>query len=295
MKVLTFDIEEWFHILDNNSTKTHKEWARYECRIHANMDRILDFLDETDQKATFFCLGWIAEKYPEVIKEISNRGYEIGSHTYMHQLIYDQNRLEFKDDLKASIEVLEDTSGKKVKSFRAPGFSLISQVLWAFEELVEQGIEFDSSIFPARRAHGGISGFSESRPHILEYEGKVIKEFPISTTNILGNKLVYSGGGYFRFAPYGLIKSLTSSTDYVMTYFHPRDFDAGQPIINDLPAIRKFKSYYGLKGALDKLRRYTRDFAFIDLATANERIDWEQSKHMLIDGKEIRKIDPGQI
>ncbi len=249
MKILTFDIEEWFHILDNASTKTVKEWSSYESRIHANMNRILDMLDSKNQKATFFCLGWIAEQYPEVIKEIDKRGFEIGSHTYMHQLIYEQKRLDFRKDLNASIEILEDIVGKKVTSFRAPGFSLNSEVLWAFDELIANGITHDSSIFPAPRSHGGIANFSNQYPHRLIYNGVSIKEFPINTKRIGSFKFVYSGGGYFRLFPITLLHHWFNQDDYVMTYFHPRDFDVGQPMIKDLSLFRKFKSYYGINSA----------------------------------------------
>ena len=118
MNILTFDVEEWFHILDNQSTRTTKEWHQYESRIHANMEDFFDLLDKTDNRATFFCLGWIAKVYPEVIKAIVSRGYEIGTHGHMHQLIYEQSPLEFKRDLEYSIKTLEDIIGQKIKYFR---------------------------------------------------------------------------------------------------------------------------------------------------------------------------------
>ena len=277
MNILTFDIEDWFHILGNESTRTVTQWANYESRIHQNMNRILDFLDETDQKATFFCLGWIAEKYPEVIREIDKRGFEIGSHSYMHQLIFEQSRKEYRDDLNKSISILENMIGKKVKSFRAPGFSLTADVLWVFDELAEQGIEYDSSIFPARRAHGGISGFSIQEPHLLKYNGHTIKEFPLNVKTIFNGRVVFSGGGYFRILPYHVIKRWTTSSSYVMTYFHPRDFDKKQPLIEGLSSIRKFKSYYGLGTAFRKLKRYTSDFDFTDLSDAENEIEWDKA------------------
>lgn len=276
MNILTFDIEEWFHLLANTNTKTEKEWANFESRIHQNMDRILDFLDERNQKATFFCLGWIAKKYPEVIREIDQRGFEIGSHTQRHQLIYEQRKEEFRDDLQASVHILEDITGKKVSSFRAPGFSLTSDVLWALDELILMGIDIDSSIFPAQRAHGGISSFGVASPHVLHYNGINIKEFPINIKSIFGRKIVFSGGGYFRLFPYCLLKNWTAKASYVMTYFHPRDFDNNQPMIESLSLVRKFKSYYGLNGAMYKLEKYTNDFEFVDLKRANELIDWNQ-------------------
>lgn len=282
MNILTFDIEEWFHILDNKSTKTIKEWSNYESRIHENMNRILDLLDSKNQRATFFCLGWIAEKYPEVIREIDHRGFEIGSHTYMHQLIYEQNREEFSQDISRSIIVLEDIIGKKVRSFRAPGFSLTSDVLWAFEVLIENGITHDSSIFPAPRAHGGISDFGSQIPHILSYQGSEILEFPINTRKVGSFEFVYSGGGYFRLFPYSFLKNWIKQDDYVMTYFHPRDFDFNQPLIKDLSLFRRFKSYYGLKGAFNKLEKWIEENKFVDMETASEQIDWSLSPKVVV-------------
>lgn len=282
MKILTFDIEEWFHILDNNSTKTEKDWVRYESRIHQNMDRIFRILDDHDVKATFFCLGWIAKKYPNVIKRIDSQGYEIASHSNMHQLAYEMTPKEFEEDLKASIFEIENAIGKKVKSYRAPGFSIRNDNLWVFESLHRFGIENDSSVFPANRAHGGIPNFEEAKPCKIRYNGISINEYPINVAPVFGKKMIFSGGGYFRLLPYKLIKRKTNQADYVMTYFHPRDFDPNQPIISELGIVRKFKSYYGLAGCEDKLRNWLKDFDFIDLQTAGEQIDWSATRSIHI-------------
>lgn len=276
MNILTFDIEEWFHILDNASTQSEKEWSNFESRIHQNMDRIYKILDENNVKGTFFCVGWIAEKYPEVIKEISNRGYEIASHTRMHQLVYSQSPNEFKVDVEHSIHTLENLTGKKVKYFRAPGFSLTEETKWAFETLVELGIEIDCSVFPAARSHGGFPSYGTSKPSVIEYNGIKIKELPINYSHILSKPLIFSGGGYFRVLPYRFIKKWTKQSDYVMTYFHPRDFDKDQPVIKELSRSRKFKSYVGLDKAESKLNNWLNDFNFIDIQTANNQIDWEK-------------------
>ena len=275
MNILTFDIEEWFHLLDNESTKGEAQWVNYESRIHNNVDRILDILDRHDTKATFFCMGWIARKYPEVIRKISER-YEIGSHTELHQLVYQQNPKVFKEDLVRSISRLEELSGKKVSCFRAPGFSITEKTKWAFEILVEHGIEIDCSVFPAARAHGGFPSYSAPKPSIIQYNGIQIKELPINYTTLLGKHLIFSGGGYFRLFPYSLIHKWTKDSDYLMSYLHPRDFDPKQPMIEDLPLTRKFKSYVGLKSAQSKFEKWLDDFEFIDIAEANKRIDWNQ-------------------
>lgn len=274
MNILTFDIEEWFHILDNESTRTYNEWNNYESRIYSNMEIIFEFLKSSDLKATFFVVGWIAEKYPDIIKKISNSGFEVGSHTNMHQLMYNQTKKEIEEDLKISIDTIESLIGKKVTSFRAPGFSITEKNKWVFYILAENGITHDSSIFPAGRAHGGFSSYPKQKPCIIEINGFKIKEFPINTYSFMGMKWIFSGGGYFRITPYCLVKKLTSNSDYVMTYFHPRDFDVSQPIIEELSLARKFKSYVGIKGCINKLQKWTNDFPFIDLDTADKMIDW---------------------
>jgi polysaccharide deacetylase family protein (PEP-CTERM system associated) len=275
MNILTFDIEEWFHILDNESTKTAKEWKNYESRIYENMERIFSILEAHQVKATFFCVGWIAETYPDIIKAIVARGYELGTHTRMHQLVYEQTRETFSHDIEFSIKTLEDITGQKVKYFRAPGFSIREDNKWAFEVLAENGIEVDSSIFPAPRAHGGFPSYKQPVPSLLKYKGITLKEFPINYTNIIGKSIIFSGGGYFRLFPYSMIKRWTAQSNYVMSYLHPRDFDASQPIIQELSAFRKLKTYVGLKGAEKKLNQWLTDFPFIDIATAVKMIDWD--------------------
>jgi polysaccharide deacetylase family protein (PEP-CTERM system associated) len=283
MNILTFDIEEWFHILDHDPTKKQDAWGDYESRIHINVERILTFLGERSLKATFFCLGWIAEKYPDVIREIVKHGYELGSHTYNHQLIYEQNRELFNKDLKSSINILEGITGQKVKYFRAPGFSIREDTKWAFEILINQGIEIDSSIFPAKRAHGGFLSYRETNPSIIKYGGMMIKELPINYIKIFNTPVVYSGGGYFRFFPYSLINVWVKKTDYLMTYFHPRDFDKEQPVIKSLPLYRRFKSYVGLSGAFKKLGRLLAEFQFTDIAKADKMIDWDTAPIISLD------------
>ena len=276
MKILTFDIEEWFHLLDNESTQTEKEWGNFESRIHKNMERIFAQLERNNVKSTFFCVGWIAEKYPEIIKDILYRGHEIGSHTRMHQLVYTQNPSNFKADVEHSIKTLQDLSGKKIKYFRAPGFSITEENKWAFQVLAELGIETDCSVFPSARAHGGFPSYGAPTPSIIKYNGIQLKELPINYSTNFSREVIFSGGGYFRLFPYSLIKRWTRQSDYVMTYFHPRDFDAGQPVIEDLSRIRRFKSNVGIKGAEKKLDKWLRDFEFVDIKTADEMIDWEK-------------------
>ena len=280
MKILTFDIEEWFHILDNKETKSIIEWSKFDSRISIGMNLIFDILEKTEKPATFFVVGWMAEKYPDIIKEISNRGFEIGSHTHLHQLAYKQDRQTFYSDVEKSIKTLEDCIGKKVTSFRAPGFSITENNKWAFEVIHELGITKDSSVFPAGRAHGGLPSYNTAIPSIINYNGIKLKEFPINTHNILGKSFIFSGGGYFRLLPYKIIKNWTLKSKYIMTYFHPRDFDIQQPLVPGLSLPRRFKSYIGIKKCKSKLENWLNDFDFMDLRQADLSINWDQVKEV---------------
>ena len=274
MNILTFDIEEWFHILDNVSTKAETQWDRYEQRLDQNMERIFRILDDRDLKATFFCLGWVARKFPLVVREIVERGHELATHSDRHQLAYEQTPSEFRADLEQSIKCLEQTAGVTIRAYRAPGFSLKRENSWAFEELVAAGIEVDCSVFPAARAHGGFAGFGEETPTLVKTASGFLREFPINTHRILGQRIIFSGGGYFRLLPSALIHRFTKQSDYVMTYFHPRDFDADQPVIRELSLPRRFKSYFGLKGAQLKLEKLLDAFTFVSLEAAEQQVDW---------------------
>jgi len=278
MNILTFDVEDWFHILDNPSTKDEKQWIQLESRIHQNMDKIFDLLEKNNQKATFFSMGWVARKYPEIIKKIDSLGYEIASHSDMHQLAYEFNREEFRQDLEMSVKSIEDITGKKVRAYRAPGFSLMHRNKWVFEELIKNDIEMDCSVFPAKRAHGGFEEFGYAEPAYIEVGGSRIKEFPINVYPVFGKNIIFSGGGYFRLIPYPLMKHFMNNSNYVMTYLHPRDFDAEQPMIEGLSAFRRFKSYVGIKGSYQKLEKLINDFTFVDLNEANSMIEWSDAK-----------------
>jgi polysaccharide deacetylase family protein (PEP-CTERM system associated) len=282
MNILTFDIEDWFHVLDNAPTRGVDDWARYPSRFEPVVDRLLTILDERNLKATFFCLGWMAEHHPHVIRRIHSQGHEIGTHSYAHQLAYEQTPEQFTHDFKCSLAVLEDATGEKVRAYRAPGFSLTSENRWVFDILVEHGIEVDCSVFPAGRAHGGFAEFGTCGPAIVETRSGQLKEFPINVWETFGLKLVFSGGGYFRLLPYSMIRALARRSPYLMTYFHPRDFDPDQPLIPGLNAIRRFKSYYGLRSAENKLERFLDEFEFIDLRTAVSRVDWSEARRFVI-------------
>lgn len=282
MNILTFDVEEWFHLLDFDATRTEDEWGKYEVRIYENVDRILDILERTNTKATFFIIGWIAKTYPDVVRKISDK-FQIGCHTMNHQLVWQQSREDFRKDVETGIKMLEDITGKKVECFRAPGFSIRESEAWAFEDLAELGIKYDSSVFPAHHAHGGMPSFPKAAPTIIRYQGVEMKEFPICFKTIGGKHLVFSGGGYFRLFPYPLIKKWSKESDeYLLGYIHPRDLDDGQPMLEGLPLTRKFKSYVGTKGAAKKLSRWLNDFNFVDIRTADSCLDWNNAQEIYL-------------
>lgn len=282
MNILTFDIEEWFHLLDCDATRTENEWKNYEVRIYDNVERILRILEDTDTKATFFIIGWVAKTYPDLVRRISEK-YQIGCHTMNHQLVWQQTPQEFRADVEEGVKMLEDITGKKVECFRAPGFSIRESEAWAYDILADLGIKFDCSVFPAVHAHGGMPSYPKAAPGIIEHDGIRMKEFPVGFKTIAGRHIMFSGGGYFRLLPYTLIKKWTEESEgYLLSYIHPRDLDASQPMIKSLPAVRKFKSYVGLKGAEQKLRRWLTDFQFIDIAAADSAIDWPSVQHICL-------------
>ena len=277
MKILTFDIEDWFHVLDNESTQSEKSWKNFPTRLDSGVKRLLDICDNANVKGTFFTLGWVARHYPHIVKEIVIRGHHLGSHSNTHQLVYKQTNHEFRRDLIESIEILQDVSGQSIDCYRAPGFSITNSCMWAFETLVESGIKYDCSVFPASRAHGGLPAFPVAEPCKTIIKGNELRFFPINSKKILGQNLIYSGGGYFRLLPKAVLDYWFNNDKYIMTYFHPRDFDVNQPMIPGLSPTRKFKSYVGIKGATEKLALILKNNEFVSLERASQTINWEKS------------------
>lgn len=276
MNILTFDIEDWYNC---DFISNDLDWDKFEVRIYDGIEKILTELDKRKIKASFFCLGWIAEKHPDVIKQIHEKGHHIGCHSYQHELSTNLTREEFKENTLKSKKLIEDIIGEEINAYRSPGFSITENNTWAFEVLSELGFEYDCSIFPAAHDYGGFASYGKSEPAIIKLNnGKQIKEFPINTRNFLNKNIVFSGGGFFRLYPYELIKSLAQNSDYMMTYFHTRDFDPEQPMIKSLPAMRKFKSYVGLRHSFKKFQQLLDDFDFIDVTQADEKINWEETK-----------------
>lgn len=273
MNILTFDIEDWYNC---DFITPDMNWDRYEVRIYDGIERILNELSNRNIKATFFCLGWIAEKHPDVVRRIHAQGHHIGCHSYQHELSYKFDRDGFKQDTDKAKKLIEDLIGAPITAFRAPAFSINENNLWALEVLAELGFEYDCSILPATHDYGGFPNFGLARPTLLNLpNGAVLKEFPINIHNIFGKNIVFTGGGFFRFFPYWQIKSWALKSPYMMTYFHTRDFDPDQPRIKSLPPMRKFKSYVGLSGSYSKFQKLLDHFNFISVKEADESIDWE--------------------
>lgn len=280
MKILTFDIEDWYC---HDCESGNKNWDNLEVRIYDGVDKILISLEEKNITASFFILGWLAEKHPSIIKKIVDAGHHIGCHTYQHDLLTNFNRDEFYQDTYKSKSLIEDVSGKQIDTFRAPAFSITKDNLFVYDVLGELGFRIDCSIFPAKRDFGGMPNYGEASPSIIKYGDYVFKEFPINPGKVCGKNIVFSGGGYFRLMPYNVIRNFTKCQNYTMTYFHPSDFDPDQPDMSHLSLRSRLKNRIGLKGAYSKYLKYLSDFDFVDIPTAIERIAWEDMPIIKLD------------
>lgn len=260
---LSFDIEDWFHIVDIPELEDVSTWDKRPSIVEEKTDLILSILAEHDTKATFFVLGWIAQKYPSISKKIVAEGHELGTHSYWHRRVYELSPKEFYDDLKLSIDLLESQTGVKIKGFRAPSFSIIPGAEWAFETIQEVGLEYDASLFPAQRGHGGYPCIQQA--HLINTVKSNLRELPMSVATLGSIKIPFSGGGYLRTLPLWAIKkgfrSFEKKNIPVVVYLHPRDFAPEQPIVK-MPIHRKLKSYIGLKTTEMKLRALLQEFEF---------------------------------
>lgn len=288
MNILTFDTEEWYieKTYQSGSNERYQTFDRYQ-------NAILDLLDEQKLKATFFCVGGLAHEFPEVVRQIAERGHEIGCHSNIHNFLYAMDREALKADTQTAIKSLEDVAGKRVISYRAPAFSIGEKNKWAFEVLAECGIERDASIYPAVRDFGGFAGFPADKPCIVKVGDVTLKEFPVSLTTLAGRQIAYSGGGYFRFFPLGFIKKTMKASDYVMTYFHISDLEHHpykmmsreayesyfkQPGTFKNRFTRMMKRCIGSSGAFDKMCNLVRAFDYVNLEEADKAIDWNEAK-----------------
>jgi len=265
MNALTIDVEEWFQVTNLRERISCEQWDQCESRILVNMARILRLLSLANVRATFFILGWIAEKKPEVVQLIHDGGHEIATHGYSHRSITELSPEEFRIEIEKSVAMLEKITGQKVIGFRAPNYSINSDTIWAFNILTETGIKYDSSIFPVKHDRYGFLTAPRLPFFIdLKEQGELI-EFPLSTIRVCGTNIPVAGGAYLRLYPYWFIrlaiKRLNSSGKPAIIYFHPWEIDAGQPRV-ELSFISKFRHYGNLLMTERKLSKLLKDFEF---------------------------------
>ncbi len=265
VNAMSIDVEDYFHVSVFDGLVPRTEWDRMESRVEANTRRLLDIFDEYGVRSTFFVLGWVGERFPGLVQEIAARRHEIASHGYAHRLIYDQTPEAFRQDVRRARQVLEQASGCRVVGYRAPSYSITPRSLWALDVLVEEGYEYDSSIFPIRHDRYGIP-VSARKPYRVERSAGTLIEVPGSTTRLGPLNLPVAGGGYFRLLPYwwtqwGISRVNEIERRPAVFYLHPWEIDPDQP---RLPAGRlgRFRHYRNLQHTEARLRRLLTDFRF---------------------------------
>lgn len=286
MNILTFDIEEWFLEKAYFGNKPAK-YAEYD-RL---LEELLEKLSKQDHKGTFFCVGKLATDFPQVVRKIADAGHEIGCHSNTHQWLNKMTFEQAMEDTHSAVDALQQCIGQKVKSYRAPAFSIGSNNKWAFEVLAENGITCDASVFPASRDFGGFPEFSKMEPTVVRYNGIEMHEFPIATTMVLGKQIAYSGGGYFRFFPLWFVEREMKRANYSMTYFHLADL---HPVVDGLMTKREYESYFNEPGTAKarylryvktnlgvgrnkkKLFKLLSNLDFCNIMDADNQIDWSK-------------------
>jgi polysaccharide deacetylase family protein (PEP-CTERM system associated) len=262
--IFSVDVEDWFHILDLPSTPELSEWDSLPSHVEKNFRKLLDIFSEKNVAVTCFFLGWVAQKFPHLVKEASRRGHEIASHGYAHQLVYRMTEGEFFRDAIKSKEILEDIIGRPVLGYRAAGFSTTENTPWFFDALIKAGYRYDSSVFPASRAHGGLKT-NQYAPYVVSAHSKRLVEFPITVADVLGTPICFFGGGYLRIFPYVLTEAMTvnvlKENRSVIFYIHPREIDPNHPRLS-MPLKRRFKSYVNLKTTEKKIGQLLDKFEF---------------------------------
>lgn len=260
--IFSVDVEDWFHILDVPSAPHIEDWAHLPSRVEANLRRLLDLFSEKSAHVTCFFLGWVAERFPHLVKECASRGHEVASHGWAHRLVYQMSRAEFYEDARKSRELLEEIAGAAVRGYRASGFSVTERTPWFFEELAKAGYEYDSSVFPAVRSHGGMAN-GQRAPYQIGLHGGKLVEVPVTVADLMGTPICFFGGGYLRLFPYWLIRKkalqVLEGGRPVVFYIHPREIDPAHPRLQ-MSRRRRFKSYVNLHQTESKLRRILEDF-----------------------------------
>jgi polysaccharide deacetylase family protein (PEP-CTERM system associated) len=260
---MSVDVEDYFQVSAFAPHIRREDWDGLPCRVERNVDVILGLLDDARSKATFFTLGWIAERYPQVVRRIVDNGHELASHGYGHQRASDLTPAEFRDDITRAKTILEDLGGVAVRGYRAPSFSINRSNWWAVEELENAGYHYSSSIYPVRHDHYGMPD-APRFPHRPNGDAGIL-ELPPTTLALLGRNLPAAGGGWFRLLPYALSRWMlkrvnTQDRAPCMFYFHPWEVDPGQPRQQGISAKTRFRHYVNLQRMPGRLRQLLNDF-----------------------------------
>jgi len=258
---LTIDVEDYFQVSAFAPYIRRDEWDARECRVERNVDRILAMLASRDTKATFFTLGWVAERYPQLVKRIVEGGHELASHGYGHERASDREPAAFSQDITRAKHLLEDIGGTAVKGYRAPSFSIGTKNLWAFEHLARAGYTYSSSIYPIKHDHYGMP----DSPRFAYRVASGLLEVPVTTLRMMSRNLPSSGGGYFRLLPYGISRWMIRRINAVdresaIFYFHPWEIDAEQPRVAGIDAKTRFRHYVNIPRMESKLQSLLADF-----------------------------------
>ena len=260
---MSVDVEDYFQVSAFAPHIRREDWDSLPCRVERNVDVILGLLDEANAKATFFTLGWIAERYPQVVRRIVDNGHELASHGYGHQRASDLTPEQFRDDITRAKRILEDLGGVAVRGYRAPSFSINRKNWWAVEELENAGYEYSSSIYPVRHDHYGMPD-APRFPHRPNGEAGIL-ELPPTTVPFMGRNLPAAGGGWFRLLPYEVSRWMlrrVNAQDQApcMFYFHPWEVDHEQPRQRGISAKTRFRHYVNLQRMPGRLRQLLNDF-----------------------------------
>ncbi len=265
VNAMSVDVEDYFQVSAFDSTTSRGDWDSYPCRVERNVDVILGLFAEQETKATFFTLGWVAERYPQLLHRIVEGGHEVASHGYNHIRVGTQTPEEFRDDVRRTKALLEDVSGTPVRGYRAASFSIDKRTPWAFEILAEEGHDYSSSVYPIRH---DLYGMPDAPRFAFRPEGgKGLLEIPVTTVAVMGQNIPCGGGGYFRLLPYSVsrwaMKQVNASDKQsCIFYFHPWEVDPDQPRQDGLPFKSRFRHYTNLTRMQGKLRRVLSEFAW---------------------------------
>jgi len=265
VSAFSVDVEDYFHVEAFRHVVDPGDWGSMEQRVEPNTRRLLGLLNEFDVKATFFVLGWVAERRPDLVKDILEAGHEVGIHGYDHRPITVMTPSGFREDIRRAKGIVEDITGQPVLGYRAPTYSVVKDTLWALDVMLEEGLRYDSSIFPIVHDRYGIPD-AQRYPWVEERGEGHLVEFPISTVRLLGRNLPFVGGGYLRLLPmryvrWGMRRVTGAEGRPTMLYVHPWEIDPGQPVL-EVGRLARIRHYHGLGRVEDRLRKLLREFRF---------------------------------